>query len=848
MDYSQIYAGGILWRAAQDKYSDFEQVHPLSFGWRHENKTLRPRFRKGADGYWYNPSDNDSGKAQLSCTGDLMCEPRQQRAYQFGDSYFFHPGFRYVREVLRASDLTMGNLETTLTDCTPYAGERHRVGGKYHCNAPASYLEAIRYAGFDVLVNANNHDCDSGVEGLIDTLDALDRYQFMHTGTFHPQNDERLLLIRVNGIRLAILSYATYYNKMDANFTETGRNRLLNMYSPEKAAADMELARNNGAEFILVYIHWGKEYTHEPNDSQRQYAAELAEAGADYIVGSHSHCLQGRETVTTADGRTVPVLYSMGNFITNEKKEISKHTGILQIVLQKQPEGVTVREEYFIPCYVFKQIGTSSFAPVPADFVLNGGLYHETLAEARRYIEGVMCRQMPLLQTSAFSVQTLCDILGKEPISPAASKQYCTGLCTAVDKVREGCVYFDVEHNEEHVLQAWQNGAAAVVTEQPGSFSACIQVPEIQAACGQVCAALRQRFSAGQVLVAGFCGREKVLRLAEAVLSSTFTVTPLTEQEADVVDFSALRPYHEVCLQEWKQESHMQAAVFSQAIAPAACVITGFVPAAQTQEELLSWLTALTAGLAPGGLLLINGDDAALVKAVGKLARRDICIRCYGIQAEQLTYRGTDIRADGKQLVFDMVCDGAALRLSYQTPSEEQIYHILAAAALGLNLGVPPERVEPGLWRCDNKKIRPFVFSYCGLTVMADCDCESAVSMQFALKSFARLTVRGKRIAVLGGGQALSGEPKASHVLGQAAADAAIDHIICYGDDGNLLKDAILAAGGRQRIDCVADRETLEAQLMGLLQPMDALLLEGGTETQLHTVLRRLFGITDGRI
>lgn len=174
-------------------------------------------------------------------------------------------------------------------------------GGGYHCNAPASYLDAIRYAGFDVLVNANNHNCDSAVMGLMDTLDALDERGFMHTGTFRSESDDRVLYVKVNGIKLAILSYATYFNKIEGNFTQLGQDVLLNVYSAQRAQKDIAAAREKGAEFVLVYIHWGKEYTHKVGEQQLSWAQELADAGADYIVGSHPHALQPYRVMTAQD-------------------------------------------------------------------------------------------------------------------------------------------------------------------------------------------------------------------------------------------------------------------------------------------------------------------------------------------------------------------------------------------------------------------------------------------------------------------------------------------------------------------------------------------------------------------
>lgn len=352
------------------------------------------RYFPSDDGYWRRQGADRSGEAVLCCVGDLMGEPQIQRANKYGDTYFFHPCFKYVRDTLKASDFAIGNLETTVTDRTPYAGEHHRIDGKYHCNAPESYLDSLRYAGFDAFVNANNHNCDSRAAGLIDTNNALDRHGFMHTGTFNDARQERVLFVDVNGIRLAVISYATYFNKNEPCFTQLGRTTLLNKYSKEKAKSDIAHARKKGAEFVLVYIHWGKEYTHTVSDAQRAMAKELADCGANYIVGSHTHCLQAREFVTSADGKTIPVVYSMGNFLTNESKEICKHSGILQLKLKKAGSEIAVQES-FIPCYVFKKYDASRYAPVPTTRETSIASDKEFLMKADSYIREVMCIDTP---------------------------------------------------------------------------------------------------------------------------------------------------------------------------------------------------------------------------------------------------------------------------------------------------------------------------------------------------------------------------------------------------------------------------------------------------------------------
>ncbi len=375
--------------------SDYDTCAPYKYPEFDRTPEDAPRYTPNDDGWWRRPDAEGTNEAVLCCVGDLMGEPKLQSANKYGDSFFMNPCFRFVRDILRGSDFAVGNLETTVTDMSPYACEAHIIEEKYHCNSPEAYLDALRYAGFDALVNANNHNCDSRAAGLIDTLKALDRHGFMHTGTFAAPDAERAVFAEVNGIRLAVLSYATYFNKNDGCFTPFGRKTLLNRYSADKASNDIDYARKKGAEFVLVYMHWGKEYTHEPNGSQRRMAKELADCGADYIVGSHTHCLQAREFVESADGRTVPVVFSMGNFLTSETKEISRHTGILQLTLRKSDSGIDVTER-FIPCYVYRQYDTARYAPVPTTRETSYKSDRELLAKADKYARDVMCIKEPV--------------------------------------------------------------------------------------------------------------------------------------------------------------------------------------------------------------------------------------------------------------------------------------------------------------------------------------------------------------------------------------------------------------------------------------------------------------------
>lgn len=302
--------------------------------------------------------------------GDLMCLSGQQYAAmnQAGSSsnYDFMPSFEYVRELISGADCAFANLETTLSDSWPYAAQQNMTDGMPNCNGPAEYLAAVRRAGFDALAMANNHCCDAGLQGIYDTVSAVREYGFKHTGVFTSESEERFVIINVKGIKVALLSYAEFYNGKQGCVTDAGLSYMLNTYSEAAARRDIAAAKSAGAEFIVVYEHWGREHTHTPTDVQRRHALQLANAGADLICGSHSHTVQPSVWIDAEDGRQVLCLYSMGNFVSSMSQTAANDTFVLEVHIHRNGDGsVVIKNEVYHPCRVIRAISGKAFIVVP---------------------------------------------------------------------------------------------------------------------------------------------------------------------------------------------------------------------------------------------------------------------------------------------------------------------------------------------------------------------------------------------------------------------------------------------------------------------------------------------------
>lgn len=308
----------------------------------------------------------------LLFAGDLLCQENMLKHYRTEDGYDFSACFEYVRPLLRTADFAAGNLETPVSHTAPYRGEIITHEGPFYCNAPQQYLEALSYAGFDLLYTANNHTIDAGARGLIETVENTRKYGMIQTGTFTEMCD-KYVIVDICGFRVGFTSFGTHYNSMDFNLTEEGKQTLLNPYSPENMKRIYDEMKAKGAEYVVCFPHWGKEYTDTIVEKQRSIAKVLAEIGYDLIAGAHAHVIQ---EATEIAGK--PVLYSMGHLISHMNvKAADKESSALSMLYSlklKRVDGAVVPEIGVIPCKIMRNVNGIPFTVVPVTSNLDYGM------------------------------------------------------------------------------------------------------------------------------------------------------------------------------------------------------------------------------------------------------------------------------------------------------------------------------------------------------------------------------------------------------------------------------------------------------------------------------------------
>lgn len=296
------------------------------------------------------PRSDTFATITISIVGDLMSHQSQINNAKVNDStYDYHPSFAVIKPYLSAADFTIGNLETT------FAGPNQDYTGYPGFNTPDAFAEALKDAGFDMLVTANNHSTDTRDKGLLRTLDILEKYSVAHTGTYRTQHDrDSIRVYNLKGIKLAVLNY-TY----GVNGSLPTEPYMLNLIDTALIRQDIGAARAKGSDIVLVYYHYGLENEAEPTKKQIGQVEFAKNAGADIVIGAHSHVLSQMEFYKADSSARVDsgfVAWGLGNFISNQYWRYTDAGLILDITIEKNKitDSVYLTTASYLPTWVYR--------------------------------------------------------------------------------------------------------------------------------------------------------------------------------------------------------------------------------------------------------------------------------------------------------------------------------------------------------------------------------------------------------------------------------------------------------------------------------------------------------------
>jgi poly-gamma-glutamate capsule biosynthesis protein CapA/YwtB (metallophosphatase superfamily) len=243
----------------------------------------------------------------LVATGDVLLHEKlweqAEKDARGGRELDFGPMLAPVEPQVSGADLALCHLETPLA----------KAGGPYRgypsFSGPPEIVDALKATGYDACTTASNHTFDQGAAGVDRTLDELDAAGLAHAGSARTEKEsERTTIVEAGGAKVAILSFTFGFNGRPYPGGDEWRSNLID---PDRIRAAAKQARRRGAEIVVLALHWGTEYEHEPSAQQRRLAPKLARSpDVDVIISHHAHVVEPIERI----GDTW-VVYGLGNLV-----------------------------------------------------------------------------------------------------------------------------------------------------------------------------------------------------------------------------------------------------------------------------------------------------------------------------------------------------------------------------------------------------------------------------------------------------------------------------------------------------------------------------------------------------
>lgn len=305
-----------------------------------------------------------AGKAQDTLTlvfaGDAMLHQKQLDNARTKTGYDFSGYFTAVAREITAADVAVVNLEAPLAGA-PYTG--------YPCfSAPDTFALALKGAGFDVFLLANNHCLDKRTKGAIRTLAVLDTVGVKYLGVYADSVSRKRqypCLLLKNGFRIALLNY-TY----GTNGLKPETPCIVNYMDKKQVAADIEEAKRMYPDLIIANMHWGTEYRLSADKEQEAWAAWLFERGVGIVMGSHPHVVEPMELLgDSLHGERRLLVYSLGNFVSNMSAPDTDGSALVKVVLAKHSAGAGITSARYSLLYTYREPlphGKTAYRVVPA--------------------------------------------------------------------------------------------------------------------------------------------------------------------------------------------------------------------------------------------------------------------------------------------------------------------------------------------------------------------------------------------------------------------------------------------------------------------------------------------------
>lgn len=269
-----------------------------------------------------------SNSLSIVMVGDCLIHRFVYTDASNGDgTYSFSKMFTEVESLIKGHDLAFYNQESNI------GGKALGLSAYPRFNSPEEIGDDMVNLGFNLVSLANNHTMDKGEQGVINSV----KFWKTKPGVYYTgqalsdeDRESNIKVLEKNGIKYAFFAYTTVTNGL---LPPAGKEYLTNIYSKEKVQKDIDKVKDK-ADLIIVSMHWGEEYTTNPNNNQKQVAKELADMGVNLVIGNHAHSIEPVEMIDDT-----LVFYALGNFISAQDTN-DKQTGVIvSLNINKDKDG-----------------------------------------------------------------------------------------------------------------------------------------------------------------------------------------------------------------------------------------------------------------------------------------------------------------------------------------------------------------------------------------------------------------------------------------------------------------------------------------------------------------------------
>ena len=324
-----------------------------------------------------NNQDNKDNTIKISSLGNIIFHEKQLQGAKTETGYDFSESFKYVKDILRDTDLGVAVLETTLKGDGNYSGFPL-------FNSPDEVLTALKDSGINMVNLGTNHIWDGGIDAFTRTVKVTKEQGIGVSGVRENVNDPRYEIIEVNEEKIGMISYVYETGMVDGKSTinsipiSESNKALLNTFAYDKLdkfyediQKNIEAMQSEGVGLTIVAMHWGEEYDNEPSSYQMEIAKKLNEMGVDIVLGNHPHVIQPYEIMTNSQEKKTFVIYGQGNSISNQCFEElgdarTEDSYIVNFELVAEDGGLKIKKYEIIPLWMIMAPNVISSVPMMA--------------------------------------------------------------------------------------------------------------------------------------------------------------------------------------------------------------------------------------------------------------------------------------------------------------------------------------------------------------------------------------------------------------------------------------------------------------------------------------------------